>query len=121
MGHIAAQFTDNIEIGAVREEPQDGLEVVTTDGGQEVRNARTDREPRRYEISGYTCTADNADFISMRQMWRDTERGLHTFNFRDWIDDEIVIVRFATPFRVMSEAGHLFHVETLTLKECIDE
>ena len=120
MAHIAAQLTRNIEIGARREDSIDGLEVVTTDGGQEVRNSRADFEPRRYEIAGYTCTIDNEDFVSMRAMWRDTERGLHTFNFYDWIDQEIVKVRFETPMSITSEAGHLFHIDTLTLKE-VDE
>lgn len=120
MAHIAAQLTRNIEIGARREDSIDGLEVTTTDGGQEVRNSRSDFEPRRYEIAGYTCTIDNEDFVSMRAMWRDTERGLHTFNFYDWIDAEIVKVRFETPMSITSEAGHLFHIDTLTLKE-VDE
>lgn len=118
MAHIDEQLTENIEIGARREDSMDGLEVVKTDGGQEVRNSRTEFEPRRYEIAGYTCTSDNADFIQMRHLWRATERGLHTFSFKDWIDDEIVKVRFETPMSITSEAGHLFHVDTLTLKEC---
>jgi hypothetical protein len=118
MAHIAEQLTRNIEIGARREDAMDGLEVTKTDGGNEVRNARTEFEPRRYEIAGYTCTSDNADFIQMRHLWRATERGLHTFDFYDWIDEEVVKVRFETPMSITSEAGHLFHVDTLTLKEC---
>jgi hypothetical protein len=118
MAHVDVHLTRNIEIGARREDSMDGLEVVRTDGNQEVRNSRTDFEPRRYEIAGYSCNSDNEDFIAMRQMWRDTERGLHTFNFYDWIDEEVVKVRFETPMSITSEAGHLFHVDTLTLKEC---
>ena len=117
MAHIHEQFTRNIEIGATREDPMDGLEVIPTVPGKTVRNAYTDAEPRRYEIAGYTCTADNADFISMRQMWRATERGLHTFNFYDWIDDVTVKVRFTTPMRITSDAGHLFHIDTFTIEE----
>jgi hypothetical protein len=117
MAHIDVHFTRNIEIGATREDPMDGLEVIETVPGKTVRNATTDTEPRRYEIAGYTCTSDNEDFISMRQMWRDTERGLHTFNFHDWIDDETVKVRFVTPMRITSEAGHLFHIDTFTIEE----
>ena len=120
MAHITTSFTRNIEIGARREDSMDGLEIVRTDGNKEVRNARTEFEPRRYEIAGYTCTSDNEDFLSMRQMWRDTERGLHTFDFYDWVDEETVKVRFETPMSITSEAGHLFHVDTLTLIE-VDE
>lgn len=118
MAHISTTFTRNIEIGAVREDSQDGLEVTTTDGGGEVRNSRTEFEPRRYEIAGYHGTSDNEDYLSMRQMWRDTERGLHTFDFYDWIDDELVKVRFASPMRITSPAGHLVHIDTFNLKEC---
>lgn len=120
MAHINTTFTRSIEIGATREDPQDGLEIIRTDGGRNVRNARTEREPRRYEIAGYTCNSTNADFLAMRQVWADSHRGLHTFSFYDWIAAETVKVFFATPMRITSEAGHLFHVDTITLEEELD-
>jgi hypothetical protein len=115
--HLNVNLTRNIEIGASREDGQEGLEVVRTDNLKTVRNSRTEYDPRRYEIAGYTCTADNEDFIAIRQMWRDTERGNHTFNFHDWIDEETVKVRFESPLRITSPAGHLFKIETFTLIE----
>ena len=118
--HFAAQLTQNIEIGAVRLTSQDGLEVVTTDGGQEVRNARTELEPRRYEIAGYTCVPENADYISIREMWTDTERGVHTFMFMDFVDDELVKVRFDSPLQITAPAGHLRKIDTFTLKEVLE-
>lgn len=124
MGHLAQQLTENIENGAVRIDSQDSLEVVTTDGGTEVRNLRAEDEPRRWEISLPLVDiegGDTTDYDSIRQMWRDTERGLHTFDFRCFVDDEIVKVRFASQLQITAPARHLRHVDTLTIKEAIGE
>lgn len=117
---LDSQFTRNIEIGALRIDGQDGLEVVTTDGGKEVRNARTELDPRQWEISLPPCsTSDSADYDSVRQMWRDTERGAHSFLFYDYIDDELVRVRFASPVQISMPAGHLRKIETFTVREVL--
>jgi hypothetical protein len=121
--HIAAQLTRNIEIGAVRVHGQDSLEVVTTDGGKEVRNLRAEDEARRWEVSLPTCDIDNdrEDYDSVRQMWSDTERGLHTFLFYCFVDEELVTVRFESPLQITAPAGHLRHIDTFTLKEALGE
>lgn len=121
--HLANQLTRNIEIGAVRIHSQDGLEVVTTDGGKEVRNLRAEDEPRRWEVSLPTASTngDTDDYEAVRQMWADTERGLHTFWFYDFIEDELVKVRFESPLQITAPAGHLRHIDTFTLKEVIGE
>lgn len=129
MAHIATQLTRSIEIGAVRIHGQDSLEVVTTDGGKEVRNLRAEDEPRRWEVSlptvnvgGNGATAGvTTDYDAVRQMWSDTNRGLDTFNFYDWVEDEVVKVRFETPLSITAPAGHLRHIDTFTLKEVIGE
>lgn len=123
MGHIATQLTQNIEIGAVQIVGQDSLEVVTTDGGAEVRNLRAENEARRWEVSLPMVDIegeDTADYDSVRLMWTQTERGLHTFDFHCFVDDEIVKVRFASPIQVTAPAGHLRHIDTFTLKECFE-
>lgn len=121
--HLATQLTRNIEIGAVRVEGQDSLEVVTTDGGNEVRNTRAEEEARRWEVSLPTVNidGDTADYDAVRQMWTDTVRGLHTFLFYDFIADEMVKVRFDSPLSITAPAGHLRHVDTFTLKEVLGE
>jgi hypothetical protein len=121
--HLHVQLTRNIEIGAVRIHGQDSLEVVTTDGGKEVRNLRAEDEARRWEVSMPTVDVDNDtdDYDALRDMWTDTERGLHTFNFYDFIEDEIVKVRFESPLQITAPAGHLRHIDTFTLKEVIGE
>jgi hypothetical protein len=121
--HIATQLTQKIEIGAIRVEGQDSLEVQTTDGGKEVRNLRAADEARVWQISlpTYDTAGDLTDFNSVRQMWKDSERGLHTFDFYDYIDDEVVVVRFGSAVQITAPAGHLRHIDTFTIKECLGE
>lgn len=123
MGHIATQLTENIEIGAVRIDGQDGLEIIKTDSQKEVRNARTDADPRQWEIALPMVDiegGDTTDYDAVRQMWSDTERGLHTFDFRDFIDDEIVKVRFDGPLQFTAPAGHLRKIDTFNLVEVFE-
>ncbi len=119
MAHVDVHLTRNIEIGAARIDGQDGLEIVKLDNLQEVRNSRTDSEPRSWEISLPTISTagDTTDYDAVRQMWTDTLRGLHTFNFHCFVDDETVKARFASPLQITAEAGHLRHIDTFTLIE----
>jgi hypothetical protein len=61
------------------------------------------------------------DYDALRQMWTDTERGLHTFNFYDFVDEELVKVRFASPLQITAPAPDLRHIDTITLKEVLGE
>jgi hypothetical protein len=121
--HLNVQLTRNIEIGAVRVENQDSLEVITTDGGKEVRNLRAEDEARQWEFSMPTVNLNDSttDYDALRQMWTDTERGLHTFNFYDFVDEELVKVRFASPLQITAPAPDLRHIDTITLKEVLGE
>jgi hypothetical protein len=121
--HLNVQLTRNIEIGAVRVENQDSLEVITTDGGKEVRNLRAEDEARQWEFSMPTVNLNDSttDYDALRQMWADTERGLHTFNFYDFVDEELVKVRFASPLQITAPAPDLRHIDTITLKEVLGE
>lgn len=123
MGHVAEQLTENIEIGAVRIHGQDSLEVVTTDSGREVRNLRAENDPRMWEIALPVCDIDDdrADYDSVRAMWAATERGLHSFDFHCFVDEEQVKVRFASELQITAPAGHLRHIDTFTIKEVIGE
>lgn len=131
MGHITSQLTRNIEIGAVRVHGQDSLEVVTTDNGVETRNLRSEDEARRYQVSMPTVNVgdvfngilagDTTDYDALREMWRITNRGLDSFDFYDFVDDEIVPVRFEGPLQITAPVGHLRHIDTFTLKEVIGE
>jgi hypothetical protein len=121
---IGTRFTENVEIGAIRIHGQDSLEVVTTDGGKEVRNLRAEDEPRRYQVSLPVVDIegdDTADYDSVRQMWADSGRGLEPFYFYDFVDDEDVLVRFESELQITADAGHLRQINTFTLKECLGE
>lgn len=120
MGHVATRLTENIEIGAVRLENQDGLEVVRKDNLRTVRNSRVEEEPRRWEVSlpmVDTERGETTDYDAVRQLWKDTERGLHTFDFKCFVDDEVYRVRFESPLSITAPAGHLRHIDTFTIVE----
>jgi hypothetical protein len=117
MGHIATRLTENIEIGAVRIDSQDGLEVVRMDNLRTVRNSRISEEPPRWEISipMVHLDDDTTDYDSVRAMWVNTERGLHTFDFKCFVDDVVYRVRFESPLQITAPAGHLRHIDTFTI------
>lgn len=119
MSHVNEQLTRNVEIGAVRIDGQDALEIVTQDNLQEVRNSRVDVEPRQWEIAIPMCHLedDTTVYDSVRLMWVQTERGLHSFNFYDFVENEVVKVRFASPLQITAPAGHLRHIDTFTIRE----
>lgn len=119
MGHLATRLTENIEIGAFRIESQDGLEVVPMDNLRTVRNSRVDEEPRRWEITVPMVHTENdtTDYDAVRQMWIDSERGLHTFDFKCFVDDVVYRVRFESPIRIRADAGHLRYIEPFTIVE----
>lgn len=120
MGHVATRLTENVEIGAVRLENQDGLEVVRKDNLRTVRNSRVEEEPRRWEISLPLVDiegGDTADYDAVRQLWQDSGRGLHTFDFKCFVDDEVYRVRFESALSITAPAGHLRHIDTFTIVE----
>lgn len=120
MGHVATRLTENIENGAARLENQDGLEVVRKDNLRTVRNSRVEQDPRRWEISLPLVDiegGDTDDYDALRQLWRDTERGLHTFDFKCFVDDDVYRVRFESVLQITAPAGHLRHIDTFTIVE----
>lgn len=123
MAHLSVQLTRNIEIGAVRVYGQDSLEVITTDGGKEVRNLRAEDEAREWQVAMPTVDVDGdtSDYDSVRQMWADTNKGLDSFDFYDFVEGDIAKVRFASPLQITAPAGHLRHIDTFTLKEVLGE
>lgn len=121
--HIDERLPDNIEIGAVRIDPQDGLEIARQDNLRTVRNSRVTEDPIQWEIAfPVTNTEDGeetptAEFLKVRQLWQQTERGLYTFNFKCFVDGEIHKVRFDSPLETAAPAGHLRKYQTMTIVE----
>jgi hypothetical protein len=130
MSHLPMRLPAAIEIGAVRVEGMDGLEVVTKDNLRTVRNSRVTEDPRRWEVSVPTTNVglvlngvaeviagDTTNYNAVRQLWADTERGLHTFDFDDPFDGVVYKVRFESPLQITAPAGHLRHIDTFTIVE----
>jgi Conserved hypothetical protein 2217 (DUF2460) len=119
MTHLATFLPGEIELGPVQRTDW-GIEVVTTDGGYEVRNARWSAPLRTFDISFPPSTRDGEVYQAVKQLYADSMGGLHSFNYRVWDDESgmtIVPVRFDSPLEIEGMAGHLDHIATFTLKE----
>jgi uncharacterized protein (TIGR02217 family) len=95
MAHIATRMTLNVENGATRIEEQD-VEIVRSDGGNEVRNTRWSQPLLRFEISFPTSLRDDAVFLEVRNAYRACRGALHSFKFRDWSDYQATDEPFGT-------------------------
>lgn len=118
--HIDQQLTENVEIGALRIDPQEGLEIARMDNLRTVRNSRVDTEPPRWECAFPVTDVEGtntADYQSVRLMWVQTERGLHTFNFKCFVDGVVHKVRFDSPMEIEAPAGHLRKIGVITIVE----
>lgn len=119
MAHLAASLPRRVELGAVLRDDW-GTEVVTTDGGHEVRNSRWSTSLRAYDVSLPPMRRDDPDYEALRELFTEAKGKLHSFNFHDWTDEThatIVAVRFDTPLQITGIAQHLDHIDTFTLAE----
>ena len=123
MSEIAITLPNSaVEIGAVKRLvwlP----EIVTTDGGKEVRNQRQSRYKRYYDVAVPTATRDNEAYLLVIQAFEDTLGGTLPFQIIDWTDETgetVVKVRFDGELQISSPAGHLDHIDTFTLVEVFD-
>lgn len=123
MSHVAERLTENVEIGATRVDPQDSLEIVRQDNLRTVRNKRVSSEPIRWEIAFPVTNIEGdedvmeANYASVRRMWEQTEGGLHTFDFKCFVDGEVHKVRFASELSTTADASHLRKIEFVTIVE----
>lgn len=111
-----------VEIGAVKRLVW-SPEIVTTDGGREVRNQRQSRAKRYYDISVPTAVRDNSAYLTVLQIFEDSLGGNDTFLITDWTDETnatVVKVRFDGELQITSPTGHLDHIDTFTLVEVFD-
>lgn len=116
--HLDAQLPEEIALGPTKRTDY-GIEIVTTDGGYEVRNARWATPLRTYEVSFPPTTRDGAVYNAVKALFEQSMGGLHSFDFIDWTEEgaEVVDVRFDSPLEVVGIAGHLDQIATFTLKE----
>ena len=112
-----------VEIGAIKR--IEWLpEIVTTDGGREVRNQRRSEPSIYFDIAFPTSTRDGAAYLEVLRLFNDSMGGLHTFSFIDWTDESgetVHIVRFDGEISITGVAGHLDKIEVFTLKVVVDE
>ena len=119
MSHFTDRLPRNVEQGAVRSLKYSN-DVVTTDGGFEVRNARWSTPLRTYEISFPTSTRTDATYLAVIALYQKTLGGTHSFDFQDWTDETgrtLVPVRFDTPLQITGIDIHHDHIEHITLVE----
>lgn len=83
MSFIDERLPQEVEINAVRREREE-LDIVRTDGGFEVRNARHAQGVLEYDISFPHEEYDGAIVTAVYDLFRASRGGLHAFRFRDW-------------------------------------
>lgn len=119
MTHYATRLPRQIEVGAVRRLKY-SVDVVTTDGGAEVRNARWSAPLRSYELSFPSAPRDDPVYQAVIDLYVLTGGGLHSFDMAEWVDNThstIVPVRFDSPLQITGLDHRLDHIDTLTLVE----
>jgi len=116
MAHLEQTLPPRVELGAIRDYDY-STEIVTTDGGHEVRNARWENPLRSYEISFPTSKRDGSDYLAVKALYDLAKGRLHTFSFKDWTDGTIVTVRFDSKLSIAGVDINHDHIESLKLVE----
>lgn len=114
--HLDMQLPSAIENGAKRTSFWD-VEVVTTDGGNEVRNSRWSKPLRSWEIAFNNAKLDDENHAAVEQLWLATEGGTHTFNWWDERAGEMVKVRFDADLQFTNTVGPFHHLDSFSIKE----
>jgi uncharacterized protein (TIGR02217 family) len=113
---LETHLPQQVEIGALRR-LRYSTEIVTTDGGAEVRNARWEDPLREFEISFPISARDNAIYTAVKALYDEALGGLYSFSFFDWTDGTTVDVRFDSPLPITGVTPDLDHIETMTIVE----
>lgn len=120
--HLDQSLPQRIELGAVRRIEWD-TQIVTTDGGHEVRNNRWLLPVRTWEFSLPLMERDDADYQALIDLWTAAEGSLHSFWLNDPEDDTdatVYPVRFDTPLQLSFPTTTHVHIDTFTLVEVKD-
>lgn len=117
--HLTLTIPGGFADGATRRDQWD-FETVAQVGGGDVRNQLWTTPLRFYEIPFATCKSDDPDFIALKELWKATEGGLHSFNLFDDEDGEDVRVRFDGELQTTAVTGPWVRIETIQLREVRD-
>lgn len=95
MTHITTRLSKAVELGATRRDV-DEVEVVRTDGGRESRNSRWSQSLLEFDVGYPISRRDHARLTEVLHCFKATRGGLHSFDFRDWLDFQALDEEFAT-------------------------
>jgi len=85
---IDQRLPTKVEVNAVRRDDED-IEIVTTDGGFETRNARADQSLLEFDISFPVAVYGDAVHAAVIALYKVVRGKLHTFRFRDPTDFQL--------------------------------
>jgi len=88
MAFLNQGLPTQVEQNAVRRDEED-IEIVTTDGGFEVRNARSSQGLREYDISFPAAVYGDAVHEAVIALYKVARGKLHSFRFRDFTDYQL--------------------------------
>ena len=95
MAFIDQRLPTKVELNAVRHDEED-IEIVTTDGGWETRNARQSSSLRSWDISFPAGFYDDATIAAVVAMYKAARGKLHSFRFKDPVENAIADAQFGT-------------------------
>lgn len=117
MADLPDYLPSNVEQGAVRRKRY-STDIVTTDGGFEVRNARWSEPLLTFEVSFPTSKRTDDTYLAVQALYEKAKGTLYSFNFRDWANGgNVIAARFDSPLTLTGIDRNLDHIETLTLVE----
>jgi len=77
-----------VELGAQLHDDDD-IEIVTSDGGFETRNARASQSLRQFDISFPAARAGDAVQEAVKALYKVARKSLRTWRFRDFTDYQL--------------------------------
>jgi hypothetical protein len=117
MAHLNFTFPTRMGNGAKRIARWD-VEIVSTDGGGEVRNSRWSEPLWTFEVPiPIFASDDHEDFQFIQQLWEDANGATHTFNFWDDLKQVTRVVRFEEDLQISDVVGPYRQFETIRLQE----
>jgi uncharacterized protein (TIGR02217 family) len=93
MAFIDQRLPTKVELNAVRHDDED-IEIVTTDGGWETRNARQASSLRSWDISFPAGFYDDATIAAVIAMYKAARGKLHSFRFKDPVENAVADAQF---------------------------
>lgn len=93
--HIKTRLSKQVELGANRRDTED-LGVQRSDGGHEVRELRASQSLLEFDVSYPISVRTHPRLLEVRDCFKATRGGHHSFDFRDWLDYQATDELFAT-------------------------